>query len=59
MKPSVDQIKQRNSTGCLKIKYIQSTKFNLKLIASINNIQPSLNSTQSNLNFEPSFVGIH
>ena len=40
-------------------KYTKLIKCSLKLITSINNMLLSLDSTQSTLNFEPSFVGIH
>ena len=41
-----------------KKKYTKLIKCNLKLITLINNMQLFLDSTQSNLNFEPSFVAI-
>ena len=47
------------TTGCLKKKYTKLINRNLKLIPSINNMLQFFNFTQSNLNFEPSFVGIH
>ena len=39
--------------------YTKLIKHNLKLITSINKMQLVLDSTQSDLNFEPSFSGIH
>ena len=40
-------------------KYTKLIKYNLKLTRSISTMQLFLNFTQSNLNFEPSFVGIY
>ena len=39
--------------------YAKLIKCNLKLIMLINNMLLFSNFTQSNLNFEPSFAGIH
>ena len=39
--------------------YTELIKHNLKSIASIINLLLFLNSIQSNLNFEPSFVDVH
>ena len=39
--------------------YAKLFKLNLKLITLITNMLLFLNSIQSDLNFEPSFVGIH
>ena len=41
------------------IKSIQIIKHDLELIALIKNIKLFLDSKESNLNFEHSFVGIH
>ena len=45
--------------GCLKKRYAKLIKRNLKLITSIINMKLFGNCAQSNLNFEPPFVGIH
>ena len=47
------------TTECLIKKYTKLIKLNLKLICLTNNMQLVLDSTQSNLNFESSFVRIH
>ena len=55
---SADSCNRTTPARCLK----QTTKLisrNVKFITSINNASLFLDSTQSNLNFEPSFVGIH
>ena len=40
-------------------RYAKLIKCNFKLIILINNMQLFLDSTQCNLDFEPSFVGAH
>ena len=58
MHTNFNHLKGTKSTRCLKKKYTKLVKRNLKLIRLINNMLPFSNFTQSNLNFEPSFVRI-
>ena len=48
----------KSSYGGLVV-YTKLIRRNFKLITSINNMLLILHSSQSNLNFEPSLVGIH
>ena len=55
----VDPTKKWTSNLVSQKKYTKLTKRILKLIMSINNMELFLDSTQSSLNFESSFVGIY